>query len=88
VDNDFSVLYDDLSLFKINLEIFHRSSGKLDMMLSGNYFIYNLDEQEEAWNMPDWDATFNVGYKITEQLKRVGRFLFNWDKKSADNPGA
>jgi hypothetical protein len=68
VDNDFSVLYDDLSLFKINLEIFHRSSGKLDLMLSGNYFMYNLDEQEEAWNMPDWDATFNVGYKITEQL--------------------
>ncbi len=68
VDNDFSVLYDDLSLTQITLEIFHRSSGKLDLMLSGNYFIYNLDEQTAAWNMPDWDATFNVGYKITEQL--------------------
>jgi hypothetical protein len=82
VDNDFSVLYDDLSLFKINLEIFHRSSGKLDMMLSGNYFIYNLDEQEEAWNMPDWDATFNVGYKITEQLSVSADFYLIGARKA------
>ncbi len=68
VNNDFDVLYDDLSLFKINLEILHRSSGKLDLLLSGNYYVYNLDEQPEAWNMPGWDANLSVGYNITEQL--------------------
>ena len=68
VDNDFAFLYDDLSLFKINLEIFHRSSEKLDLLLSGNYYVYNLDDEPEAWNMPDWDANLSVGYKITEQL--------------------
>lgn len=82
VDNDFSVLYDDLSLFKINLEIFHRSSGKLDLMLSGNYFMYKLDEQKEAWNMPDWDATFNVGYKITEQLSVSADFYLIGARKA------
>jgi len=82
IDNDFSVLYDDLSLFKINLEIVHRSSGKLDLMLSGNYFMYNLDEQEEAWNMPGWDANFNVGYKITEQLSVSADFYLIGARKA------
>ena len=68
VDNDFKVLYDNLKLFKFNLEIFHSSSEKLDFLLSGNYYLYNLSEQETAWNMPDWDANFSLSYNITEQL--------------------
>ncbi len=68
-DNDFDILYDDLDLLKFNLEIFHSSSEKLDLLLSGNYYVYKLDTQEEAWNMPDWDANVSVGYKISDQLK-------------------
>ena len=68
VDNDFKVLYDDINLFKFNMEIFHSSSDKLEFLLSGNYYLYNLSEQNSAWNMPDWDANFSLSYKITEQL--------------------
>ncbi len=68
VDNDFKVMYDNLKLFKINLEIFHTTSDKLEFLLSGNYYLYNLDEQKSAWNMPDWDANFSLSYNITEQL--------------------
>ncbi len=82
VDNDFAFLYDDLSLFKINLEIFHRSSEKLDLLLSGNYFVYNLDDEQEAWNMPDWDANFNIGYKITEQLSVSADFYLIGTRKA------
>jgi len=82
IDNDFSFLYDDLSLFKINLEIFHRSSEKLDLLLSGNYYMYNLDEQEEAWNMPDWDANLSLGYKITEQLSVSADFYLIGTRKA------
>jgi len=82
VDNDFSILYDNLNLFKINLEIIHRSSDKLDLLLSGNYYSYNLDEQTEAWNMPTWDATFSVGYKITEQLSMSADFYLIGERKA------
>jgi len=51
-------------------------------MLSGNYFIYNLDEQTAAWNIPDWDATFNVGYKITEQLSVSADFYLIGARKA------
>ena len=82
VDNDFDVLYDDLSLFKINLEVFHRSSDKLDLLVSGNYFVYNLEDQEEAWNLPDWDATLSVGYKITEKLSVSADFYLIGSRKA------
>ena len=82
VNNTFLVLYDDLSLFKINLEIFHRSSGKLDLMMYGNYFVYKTEEQAAAWNMPGWDATVNVGYKITEQLSVSADFYLIGARKA------
>ena len=68
IDNDFKVIYDKMNLFKLNVEIVHRSSDKLDLSISGNYYGYNLEEQIEAWNLPDWDANLSVNYKITEQL--------------------
>lgn len=68
IDNDFDVLYDDLNLLKFNLEIFHTSSDKLDLLISGNYYVYKLQTQIKAWNLPDWDAKIALGYNITEQL--------------------
>ncbi|MCF6332618.1 MAG: hypothetical protein L3J11_04970 [Draconibacterium sp.] len=75
VNNTFNVLYDDIKLLKFNLEFFHASSEKLNLLLSGNYYAYNLNEQTEAWNMPEWDATLSLDYKITEQLS-VGTDIY------------
>ena len=66
--NDFQILYDDLELLKFNAEIFHAASQKLDLLISGNYYIYKMKEQENAWNLPDWEGKMSLGYKITEQL--------------------
>jgi hypothetical protein len=67
-DNTFAVLYDNMNRLKLNAEVFHASSDKLDFMTSVNYYSYKLNEQTEAWNMPNWDATFSIGYKVNEQL--------------------
>lgn len=75
VDNSFDVLYDDLGLLKLNLEIFHASSDKLNLLFSGNYYSYNLDNQDKAWNLPEWDASFSLNYKVTNQLS-VGSDIY------------
>lgn len=67
-DNDFKILYDDLDLLKFNLEIFHVSSDKLNLLLSGNYYVYKPGTQTQAWNMPDWDGKISLGYKVTDRL--------------------
>ncbi len=68
VDNDFDIVYDDLDLLKFNAELFHSSAEKLDLLISGNYYVYKMKNQKEAWNLPDWDAKISLGYKVNEQL--------------------
>lgn len=82
VDNDFSILYDDLNLLKFNLEIIHRSSDKFDLLLSGNYYMYDMTELTEAWNMPDWDANLSIAYKITERLNVSADFFVIGTRKA------
>ena len=44
--------------------------------------MYTLNEQTEAWNMPDWDANLSVGYKITEQLSVSADFFLIGTRKA------
>ncbi len=82
VDNTFSVLYDNMNRLKLNAEVFHASSDKLDLMASVNYYTYKLDEQTEAWNMPAWDANFSIGYKVNEQLSLSADFFLIGQRKA------
>jgi hypothetical protein len=81
-DNDFDVLYDDCDVLKFNLEIFHNSFGKINLLMEGNYYIYNLNNQKEAWNLPDWDAKFSLGYQVSEQLDVSTDLYFMGQRKA------
>lgn len=81
-DNDFGVIYDDLDLLKFNVEIFHAAYKKMDLLISGNYYVYKMKNQEEAWNMPDWDAKLSLGYQISEQLNVTTDLFFTGQRKA------
>jgi len=66
--NDFNVLYDDLGLTKINLEVYYTASEKLNLLLKGSYYSYNTNKQTEPWNMPAFDAKLSLDYQVTDQL--------------------
>ena len=82
VDNTFKVLYDNIDRLKLNAEVFHASSDKVDLTASVNYYNYKLDEQEEAWNLPKWDANFNIGYKVNEQLSLSADIFLMGERKA------
>jgi hypothetical protein len=88
VNNTFDVLYDDMNRFKLNAEILYASSNKMDLSLSVNYYSYKMDQQEEAWNLPSWDATVSASYKITEQLSVSTDVYLIGDRKALilENP--
>ncbi|MBN1819806.1 MAG: hypothetical protein JW833_03780 [Prolixibacteraceae bacterium] len=67
-NNDFQVLYDDLNLTKLNLEVYYTASEKLNLLLTGSYYAYKLKEQAEAWNLPDFDVKLSLDFQVTEQL--------------------
>ncbi|WP_340114161.1 hypothetical protein [Maribellus mangrovi] len=82
VNNTFDILYDDMNRLKLNAEILYASSSKMDLSLSVNYYSYQMDKQEEAWNLPTWDATIALGYKITEQLSVSADIYLIGDRKA------
>jgi hypothetical protein len=81
-DNDFDILYDDCDLLKFNLEIFHTSFEKINLLLSGNYYMFTMKSQKEPWNLPSWDAKFSFGYEITKQLDVSVDLFFTGSRKA------
>ncbi len=82
VDNDFDVIYDNLNLLKFNVEVFHASLGKANLLLTGNYYVYKMETMDEAWNLPDWDAKFSVGYQISDQLSFTTDLFFTGQRQA------
>lgn len=81
-DNDFDILYDNLNLLKFNLEIFHAAYDKVNLLLSGNYYVYKMETMEEAWNLPDWDAKFSLGYQVSDQLSLSTDLFFTGQRNA------
>ncbi|MGE5394933.1 MAG: hypothetical protein ACM3P1_09315 [Candidatus Saccharibacteria bacterium] len=69
LDNTFSVVYDDVNVFKLSGELLHSVSENFSLHLIGNYYSYTLTSIEKAWQMPNLDFTFSGIYKPSEQLK-------------------
>ena len=69
LNNTFDVLYDDLNLLKLSAEVMHSLGDNFSLHLAGNYYSYDLNQLQEAWQMPEYDFTFSAAYKPTGQLK-------------------
>ncbi len=82
VDNDFDVFYDNLNRLKFNLEIFHVAYEKMNMVLSGNYYVYKMETMDEPWNLPSWDAKLSVAYAVSDQLS-ISTDMFLTGKRTA-----
>lgn len=81
-DNDFDVLYDNLDRLKFNLEIFHAAFDKVNLLLSGNYYVYKMETLDEAWNLPDWDAKLSLAYQVSDQLSLSSDMFFTGQRKA------
>lgn len=76
VDNDFDVFYDNFDRLKFNLELFHMAYEKMNMVVSGNYYVYKMETMEQPWNLPSWDANLSLAYAVSDQLSVSADLLF------------
>ncbi len=81
-DNDFQVLYDNSNRLKLNLEIYHAAFDKVTLLLEGNYYIYEMESLDEAWNLPEWDAKLSMGYQASEQLSLSADLFLTGQRKA------
>ncbi len=65
--NSFSVLYDQVNTISAFGEINFDVRRNLNLRLNATYFVYDTDEQEEAWNLPDYEANLMMDWQITSK---------------------
>ena len=64
--NSFGVVYDDVSTFSVFGEINVDVNRNFNLGLKAEYFNYSTDEQAEAWNLPDFQASLFMDFQIDE----------------------
>ena len=66
-NNSFGVVYDDVKTFKIFGELNVDINRNFNLGLKASYFNYSTDDEAEAWNLPDFEASLFMDYQITEK---------------------
>lgn len=66
-ENSFGVVYDKVNTLSAFGELSFDVNRKLNLQVNGEFFVYNTDEEEEAWNLPNFRANLLADYQITEK---------------------
>lgn len=74
--NQFNVVYDSMTVLNLHAELNIAPASSLRVLVKGNYFNYELQNEAYAWYKPEYDvgvqARYNLGDKI---LADAGIFL-------------
>ena len=73
--NSFQVFYDDLRTLGFLAELNIDVNRDFSFRLSGEYFDYNTETDNPAWNLPELKGSLFLDYRITEQWS-IGANLF------------
>ncbi len=65
--NSFGVVYDRVNTISGFGELSFDVNRNLNLRINGEYFIYDTDEQDEPWNLPNFKASLLGDYQITEK---------------------
>ncbi len=70
--NKFTVAYDEILRTRFLGEISYKMSEKFKLGLKGNYFVYDMSKEIEAWHLPTYtislDASYNLENKIIARI--------------------
>ena len=65
--NSFGIVYDNITTFSIAGELNVDFNRNFTLGIKGEYFAYDTKNQEQAWNLPDVEASLFLDYQISEQ---------------------
>jgi outer membrane receptor for ferric coprogen and ferric-rhodotorulic acid len=76
IENQFRVVYDNVELMHFRGEFALKTSEKVNVFLTANYYHYQTDSQSYAWHKPIYDATLAFKYNIKDKII-AGLDVFN-----------
>ncbi|MBI6121076.1 TonB-dependent receptor [Salegentibacter maritimus] len=65
--NSFEMVYDDVNTLSVAGELNVDVNQNFRLGINAEYFNYNTDDEAEAWNLPDFKASLNADYQISEK---------------------
>lgn len=66
--NQFSVIYDDISVFKITGSLSYQKKEELKIDGIVNYYSYSASKNPYAWNLPEFEFILRGKYNIANKL--------------------
>jgi len=66
--NQFSVIYDDLTLLNLKGELAVRPNDAWKIFLKGNYYHYNMVREDHPWHQPGFDVILQARYNLREKF--------------------
>ena len=85
--NSYGLVYDDVSTFSIAGELNVDINRNFKLGLKGEYFSYDTDEQAEAWNLPDIEASVFLDYQIDEHWFAGANLFYVGERKDQVTTG-
>ena len=85
--NSYGLVYDDVSTFSIAGELNVDINRNFKLGLKGEYFSYDTDEQPEAWNLPDIEASVFLDYQIDEHWFAGANLFYVGERKDQVTTG-
>lgn len=79
--NSFRIAYDDVKTFSIGGELNVDINRNFKLGLKADYFAYNTDNEAEAWNLPDIEASAFLDYQIDEHWFAGANLFFVGERK-------
>lgn len=64
----FMVVYDDIMRTHLLGEISYKTNEKFKIGLKGNYYIYDMSEEIEAWHLPTYTVSLDASYNLSNKI--------------------
>jgi hypothetical protein len=68
VQNRFGVVYDTADVFTVRAQVAYQKSEKLKLLLTGNFYSYNMKGAVEPWHLPPYKITFSGIYDLEDKF--------------------
>ena len=78
--NSFGIVYDDLKVFSVFGELNMGVSNKFYLGMTAEYFTYVIDNESEAWNRPNFEASLLMNLQLNDRW-HAGANLFYTGKR-------
>ena len=82
--NSFNVVYDQVNTVSAFGELNFDVRRNLNLRLNATYFVYDTSEQEEAWNLPEYEANLMMDWQITKKWFAGANLFLVGERKDAN----